>query len=159
MVTSLAMLACMATGEPSAPCTKPDNGDRYFVSDKQQCDRFHMCDEMGNLAAELLCIDCSSGVERLVTSQNHLVDDDATGDCEHTAAANRKGCEAEELYEFNCPDTVSQSRHAAKSDCRAFFTCAIYTEYHPRLGGCPCIMMAGRQYPGVNQSSYQGRSI
>ena len=28
-------------------------------------------------------------------------------------------------------------RYAAESDCRAFFTCGVYTNYHPRLGGCP----------------------
>merc|ERR1719318_2054403 len=57
VVTSLAVLVCMTAGEPSVPCTKPDNGDRYFVSDKQQCDRFHMCDETGKLAVEFLCED------------------------------------------------------------------------------------------------------
>ena len=60
-------------------------------------------------------IDCSSGVERLVTCQNHLVHDDATSDCEHPDAANREGCEDEELYGFNYPDTVSQARHATES--------------------------------------------
>ena len=78
-------------------------------------------------------IDCTSGVERLVTCQNHLVFDDATGDCEHPDAANRLGCTAEELYGFTCPTTVGQGRYPAKDDCRAFFTCAVYTNYHPRL--------------------------
>jgi hypothetical protein len=43
------------------------------------------------------------------------------------------GCTAEELYGFTCPTTVGQGRYAAKDDCRAFFTCAVYTNYHPRL--------------------------
>merc|ERR1712183_1050440 len=64
-------------------------------------------------------IDCTNGIERLVTCQNHLVFDDSTGDCEHPDAANRDGCTAEELYGFSCPTGVSQSRHAAESDCRA----------------------------------------
>ena len=198
---SMTVLAVVVSGEPSVPCHVPANGDRYFVSDKQQCDRFHMCDERGTLTAEFLCedglvfdtyskqcglpfkntceqdgrvslqepqpigncprqngkwavedtcnqyIDCSSGVERLVTCQNHLVFDDLTGDCEHPDAANRAGCTAEELYGFNCPGAVGQSRHAAESDCRAFFTCAIYTNYHPRLGGCP----SGTVYNDVRQ--------
>ena len=196
----------MAIGEPSAPCTKPDNGDRYFVSDKQQCDRFHMCDETGKLAAEFLCedglvfdiiskqcalpfkigceesnrlllqepqpigncprqngkwavedtcnqyIDCTSGVERLVTCQNHLVYDDSTGNCEHPDAANRSGCTAEELYGFTCPDTVGQSRFAAESDCRAFFTCA---GFHPRLGECP----VGTVYNGARQICDEPKNV
>jgi hypothetical protein len=56
-----------------------------------------------------------------------------TGDCEHPDMANRVGCTAEELYGFTCPTTVGQGRYAAKDDCRAFFTCAVYTNYHPRL--------------------------
>merc|ERR1719290_681142 len=82
-------------------------------------------------------IDCTSGVERLVTCQNHLVFDDQTGDCEHPDTANRAGCTAEELYGFSCPNTVGQARYAADTDCRAFFTCGVFTNYHPRLGGCP----------------------
>merc|ERR1712168_320515 len=31
--------------------------ERYFISDTEQCDRFHMCDTEGNLAAEFLCQD------------------------------------------------------------------------------------------------------
>ena len=42
-------------GDASAPCRKA--GYRYFVSDGGQCDRFHMCDEEGELAAEFLCED------------------------------------------------------------------------------------------------------
>ena len=34
-------------------------------------------------------VECSSGVERLVTCQNHLVFDEQTGDCEHPDIANR----------------------------------------------------------------------
>merc|ERR1712202_95109 len=159
----LSALICTVIGDLAEPCR--NTGDRYFVSDSQQCDRFHMCDENGALAAEFLCedglvfdtisncprqngkwavdetcnqyIDCTNGIERLVTCQNHLVFDDSTGDCEHPDAANRDGCTAEGLYGFSCPTGVSQSRHAAESDCRAFFTCAVYTNYHPRLGGCP----------------------
>merc|ERR1739845_191384 len=176
-------------GEPVSVC-RPTN-ERYFIADSVQCDRFHMCDEDGNLAAEFLCqdglvyepiskqcglpfkidcinsgrtllqepqpqgnckrlngkwavpdtcdqfIDCTSGVERLVTCQNHLVFDDQTGDCEHPDTANRAGCTAEELYGFSCPNTVGQARYAADTDCRAFFTCGVFTNYHPRLGGCP----------------------
>ena len=187
----LALVVVGSSAEPSQPCSVPFDGDRYFVSDNQQCDRFHMCDENGRLAAEFLCedglvfdsiskqcglpfkigceasgrlllqepqpigncprqngkwavedtcnqyIDCSSGVERLVTCQNHLVYDDKTGDCEHPDVADRPGCTAEELYGFSCPSKVGQARFAAESDCRAFFTCAVYTSYHPRLGGCP----------------------
>merc|ERR1711922_59254 len=103
-------------GEPVTVCRPTD--ERYFIADSVQCDRFHMCDEQGNLAAEFLCqdglvyepiskqcglpdtcdqfIDCTSGVERLVTCQNHLVFDDQTGDCEHPDTANRAGCTAEE---------------------------------------------------------------
>merc|ERR1711973_76272 len=175
--------------EPTSVC-RP-TGERYFVSDDTQCDRFHMCDEEGRLAAEFLCqdglvyeaiskqcglpfkidcistgrtklqepqptgnckrlngkwavpdtcnqyIDCTSGIERLVTCQNHLVFDDVTGDCEHPDTANRPGCTAEELYGFSCPSTVGQGRYPAESDCRAFFTCGVYTNYHPRLSGCP----------------------
>merc|ERR1711931_404061 len=179
----------VATPEPVSIC-RPTN-ERYFIADSVQCDRFHMCDEDGKLAAEFLCqdglvyepiskqcglpfkidclgsgrtklqepqgtgkclrlngkwpvpetcdqyIDCTSGVERLVTCQNHLVFDDKTGDCEHPDAAHRPGCTAEELYGFNCPNSVGQGRYAAESDCRAFFTCGIFTNYHPRLSGCP----------------------
>eukprot|EP00092_Neocalanus_flemingeri_P025097 GFUD01027213.1.p1 GENE.GFUD01027213.1~~GFUD01027213.1.p1 ORF type:complete len:221 (+),score=39.18 GFUD01027213.1:127-789(+) len=189
-LVSLFSLLSTITGEPAKPCRK--TGERYFLSDRQQCDRFHMCDESGELAAEFLCedglvfetiskqcslpfgsarcelsgrlilqepqpigncirrngkwalgdtcnqyIDCSNGVERLVTCQNHLVYDETTGDCEHPDAANREGCTAEELYGFSCPAVVGQARFGAESDCRAFFTCAVYTNYHPRLGGCP----------------------
>ena len=42
-------------GDPSAPCRQA--GYRYFLSDGGQCDRFHMCDEEGQLAAEFLCED------------------------------------------------------------------------------------------------------
>ena len=173
------------TTSPSSPCRPA--GYRYFVSDQQQCDRFHMCDEEGQLAAEFLCedglvfdmisqqcglpfkigceesgrlllqqadpvgncprrngkwavegtcnqyVDCTSGVERLITCQNHLVYDEETGDCEHPDVADRPGCTAEELYDFVCPVRVGTSRHPAPSDCRAFFTCSSFTNYHPRL--------------------------
>merc|ERR1739845_326658 len=42
-------------GEPVSVC-RPTN-ERYFIADSIQCDRFHMCDEDGNLAAEFLCQD------------------------------------------------------------------------------------------------------
>ena len=55
----------------------------------------------GKWAVEGTCnqyVECSSGIERLVTCQNHLVFDEQTGDCEHPDVANRLGCTAEELY-------------------------------------------------------------
>ena len=59
VVMSVLMLMLMAgrevRGDASAPCRKA--GYRYFVSDGGQCDRFHMCDEEGQLAAEFLCED------------------------------------------------------------------------------------------------------
>ena len=175
----------MATGAP--------------LPDKQQCDRFHMCDETGKLAAEFLCedglvfdiiskqcalpfeigreessplllqepqpigncprqngkwavedtcdqyIDCTSGVESLFTCQNHLVYDDSTGNCEHIDTANRS-C---------CTDTVGESRFAAESDCRAFFTCAVYTGFHPRLGECP----VGTVYNGARQICDEPKNV
>ena len=36
-----------------------------------------------------------------------------------------------------CVYLLLMARYAAESDCRAFFTCAVYTNYHPRLSGCP----------------------
>merc|ERR1712098_16286 len=186
-----ALLVCGVFAQPSVPCSKSQNGERYFVSDKVQCDKFHMCDETGKLAAEFLCedglifdnlsnqcvlpfksscladgraqlqepqpigncprqngkwavedtcnqyIDCTHGIERLVTCQNHLIFDDETGDCEHPDAANREGCTAEELFGVRCPSNIGEARFGAETDCRAFFTCAVYTNYHPRLGGCP----------------------
>merc|ERR1712098_775541 len=114
-----ALLVCGVLAQPSVPCSKSQNEERYFVSDKGQCDKFHMCDETGKLAAdgraqlqepqpigncprqngkwavEDTCnqyIDCTHGIERLVTCQNHLIFDDETGDCEHPDAANREGC-------------------------------------------------------------------
>merc|ERR1712226_143612 len=182
---------------PSEPCRAA--GERYFVSDDTQCDRFHMCDETGQVSAEFPCedglvfdtiskqcsvpnrvqcpqplqlqdpqpigsckrwngkwavedtcnqyIDCQSGEERLVTCQNHLVFDELSGDCEHPDMANRLGCTAEELYGFSCPENVSHARFAAESDCRALFTCAVFTNYHPRLGGCP----AGTVFNDIKQ--------
>merc|ERR1712042_413693 len=122
-------------GEPVSVC-RPTN-ERYFIADSVQCDRFHMCDEDGNLAAEFLCQD--GLVYEPISKQCGLPFkiDDQTGDCEHPDVADRQGCTAEELYGFACPSTVGQGRYAADSDCRAFFTCAIYTNYHPRLAGCP----------------------
>jgi len=102
---------------------------------KGRCPRLN-----GKWAVEGLCdqyIDCTSGVERLVTCHNNLIYDETTGQCEHPDAANRVGCTAEELYGFQCPNTVGQGRYPAESDCRAFFTCAVHTNYHPRLSGCP----------------------
>ena len=32
-----------------------------------------------------------------------------------------------------CVYLLLMPRYAAESDCRAFFTCAVYTNYHPRL--------------------------
>merc|ERR1712098_377609 len=52
-----ALLVCGVFAQPSVPCSKSQNGERYFVSDKVQCDKFHMCDETGKLAAEFLCED------------------------------------------------------------------------------------------------------
>merc|ERR1712183_1180549 len=51
----LSALICTVIGDLAEPCR--NTGDRYFVSDSQQCDRFHMCDENGALAAEFLCED------------------------------------------------------------------------------------------------------
>merc|ERR1711922_54928 len=100
----LSIVIGSVVGEPVSVCRPTD--ERYFIADRVQWDRFHMCDEQGNLAAEFLCqdglvyepiskqcglpfkIDCISGVERLVTCQNHLVFDDQTGDCEHPDTAN-----------------------------------------------------------------------
>merc|ERR1712240_617338 len=191
MIFALSALCLLglAAGEPAQLC-RPTN-ERYFIADTVQCDRFHLCDEDGKLAAEFLCqdglvyepvskqcglpfkidcvgtgrtqlqepqptgrcqrlngkwpvpetcdqyIECTSGVERLTTCQNHLVFDTKTGDCEHPDTANRPGCTAEELYGFACPAGVAQGRFPAESDCRAFFTCGIFTNYHPRLSGCP----------------------
>ena len=45
----------LAQSEPVSVC-RP-TGERYFISDSAQCDRFHMCDEEGRLAAEFLCQD------------------------------------------------------------------------------------------------------
>ena len=187
----LTLLIGSITAQPSVPCSLPSDGEKYFVSDGQQCDKFHMCNEQGKLAAEFLCedgliyealtkqcvlpfksnclrdgrsqlqppqpigncprqngkwavedtcnqyIDCTHGVERLVTCQNHLVFDDETGDCEHPDAANREGCTAEQLYGVQCPNTIGELRLGAETDCRAFFTCSVHTKYHPRLAGCP----------------------
>ena len=66
-------------------------------------------------------IDCTNGVERLVTCQNHLVYDDASGNCEHPDAANRAGCTAEELYGFSCPRSIDGGKFV------------VYTNYYPRL--------------------------
>jgi len=183
------LVVSMATtmGLPAEECRA--TGEKYFLSDERQCDRFHMCDEEGQISAEFLCEDglvfdpisgqcaqpinincpqplelqepqpiggcqrlngkwavedtcnqyteCQSGEERLVTCQNHLVYDEISGQCEHPDVANRLGCTAEELYGFSCPSVVGQTRFGAESDCRAFFTCAVFTNYHPRLGGCP----------------------
>merc|ERR1712179_554079 len=49
-----ALLISSARGQPSVPCSKPLDGEKYFVSDGQQCDKFHMCNEQGSLAAEQL---------------------------------------------------------------------------------------------------------
>ena len=91
----------------------------------------------GKWAVEGTCnqyVECSSGIERLVTCQNHLVFDEQTGDCEHPDVANRLGCTAEELYGFHCPVHLGHARFKSDTDCRAFFTCAVFTNYHPRLG-------------------------
>ena len=45
----------------------------------------------GKWAVEDTCnqyVDCTSGVERLITCQNHLVYDEETGDCEHPDVAD-----------------------------------------------------------------------
>jgi len=94
----------------------------------------------GKWAVDNTCnqyVECKSGIESLVTCQNHLVFDEQSGECDHPDIANREGCTAEDLYEFDCPISVGQARYGAETDCRAFFTCASYTNYHPRLGGCP----------------------
>ena len=36
----------------------------------------------------------------------------SSGNCEHPDAANRAGRTAEELYGFNCPNTVGQARYS-----------------------------------------------
>jgi len=185
---ALVLLFAYVNGEPAHQCRASE--ERYLVSDKQQCDKFYMCNEEGELEAEFLCedglmfdviskqcglphgidcttkplqqepqprgnclrlngkwavagtcdsyTDCTSGVERAVTCQNHLVYDLKTGQCEHPDTAHRDGCTAEELYQFVCPADLGfgQGRYAAQGDCRAFFTCAVYTNYHPRLSGC-----------------------
>jgi len=116
-----------------------DCSDRQLLQNPQPrggCPRLN-----GKWAVEESCdqyIDCTSGVERLVTCQNHLVYDDESGQCQHADVANRDGCTAEKLFGFNCPSSkLTQRMYAAGDDCRAFFTCAVFTGYHPRLGGCP----------------------
>merc|ERR1712083_283601 len=56
-------------------------------------------------------------------------------------------CQDGLVYGFECPNSVGQGRYPAETDCRAFFTCAIYTNYHPRLSGCP----QGSVFDPVNQ--------
>merc|ERR1712202_85569 len=81
-----------------------EESNRLLLQEPQpigNCPRQH-----GKWAVDETCnqyIDCTNGIERLVTCQNHLVFDDSTGDCEHPDAANRDGCTAEELYGFSCP--------------------------------------------------------
>merc|ERR1712098_347029 len=82
-------------------------------------------------------IECSEGVEKTVTCTDFLVYDTVKGDCNHPDIASRAGCTAEELYGFSCPAGVRHGRFAAEADCRAFFTCGVTNDYHPRLGGCP----------------------
>jgi len=185
----LGFVVSVVVCDPVSVCD-PNIG-RHFIADHVQCDRFHMCDEEGRLAAEFVCMDglvfhpgssqcalpfkahcveegrtllqepkpegncqrqngrwaiadtcdqyydCVAGKERKVTCQNLLVFDLKTGNCEHPDSANRPGCTAEELYGFSCPSTVGSGRYAAKSDCRAFFSCGSFTNFHPRLSGCP----------------------
>merc|ERR1711973_823158 len=51
----LSIVIGSVVGEPVSVCRPTD--ERYFIADSVQCDRFHMCDEQGNLAAEFLCQD------------------------------------------------------------------------------------------------------
>merc|ERR1739844_466557 len=46
----LSIVIGSVVGEPVSVCRPTD--ERYFIADSVQCDRFHMCDEQGNLAAE-----------------------------------------------------------------------------------------------------------
>jgi hypothetical protein len=54
-ICGLLFTAGVSVSEPVSVC-RP-TGERYFISDSAQCDRFHMCDEEGRLAAEFLCQD------------------------------------------------------------------------------------------------------
>jgi hypothetical protein len=51
-ICGLLFTAGVSVSEPVSVC-RP-TGERYFISDSAQCDRFHMCDEEGRLAAEFL---------------------------------------------------------------------------------------------------------
>merc|ERR1712142_789365 len=54
VVVALAAVSAVQA-EPVSIC-RPTK-ERYFIADTVQCDRFHMCDEDGKLAAEFLCQD------------------------------------------------------------------------------------------------------
>merc|ERR1712168_787927 len=191
LLLSFAIMISFVSGGPSEQC-RPSR-EPYFISDNEQCDKFHMCDENGNLSAELLCedgmvfetvskecilpfhincaregrsklrepkprnrcprlngrwaiedtcdmyIDCTSGIERQVKCENHLVFDEERGDCQHPDEANRAGCTAEEIYGFTCPTgdrSLMLTRHPAEGGCRVFFDCGVHTMFNPRLSGC-----------------------
>ena len=78
-----------ASSEPSSPCRS--SGFRYFVPDKKQCDRFHMCDEHGDLSAEFLC-------------EDGLVFDTISQQC---GLPFRVGCEQSGRLLLQQPDPVS----------------------------------------------------
>ena len=90
VMKALLMTAGVSSGQPSSPCR--DTGFRYFVSDMQQCDRFHMCDERGDLAAEFLCDD-------------GLVFDTISQQC---GLPFRVGCEQSGRLQLQQPDPVGE---------------------------------------------------
>merc|ERR1711970_708436 len=123
----LAILIRSALAQPSVPCSKPLDGEKYFVSDGVQCDKFHMCNEQGNLAAEFLC-------------EDGLIFEALTKQCVLPFKSN---CLREGKTQLQEPEPVGNCPRqngkwaGADTDCRAFFTCSVHTKYHPRLAGCP----------------------
>merc|ERR1719234_2448371 len=140
---------------PSYTCP-PAGASIAYVSDSEQCDKFYLCGQDGNLAAELLCEDglvfdviskqCSlpHGVD--CSSRPLLQEPQAEGNCPR--ANGKWAVEGSCVSYTDCTSGVERAvtcqnhlvfglaRFAAAGDCRAFFTCTVYTNYKPRLGGC-----------------------
>merc|ERR1711872_265964 len=58
IMISFLVLGFVVSGVVCDPVSVCDpNIGRHFIADHVQCDRFHMCDEEGRLAAEFVCMD------------------------------------------------------------------------------------------------------
>ncbi|KAK3867377.1 hypothetical protein Pcinc_027156 [Petrolisthes cinctipes] len=111
--------------QPAQPTTVcPRQNGYFFHEDTNVCDKFYFC---------------NAGTANLINCPEGLVFYSKTNNCVWPDVANREGCSASGVVQFDCPKVgkdiaVSHPRYADPDDCQYFYVCI--DGINPRRNGC-----------------------